>query len=439
MLKLYFIFFLTSILFGSDTTEPNNNSLIIYDNIALVHEKSFIHIKKSNKKILYSNVASSIISDSVHIELPDFVTIYSQQYRFNKLTKSKLLQAFTNKEIFIKDKKAILLSCQNDSCLVKTEKKQIISIDSNEIIFTKIPNKFITKPSLIWNIQATKDIDSFMEIDYLIKDIGFTSKYILNLKNDKADITGWLNIDNRSGKDFKQTNLFVLAGDIKQEAKPMMLYQSSRNLKTMSNNLEVKQLSYEGYHLYKIPFKVNLANNEKTQIKFLTKNDIDIKRKYKSTMSNPLYFYGEKKHKVMQYIHIDKLDEALPKGLIRIYSKLDNQTIFLGENRVKHTPKNIPLDIEIGNNFDITVKEQIKQRTDTKAYSDIDIVYKITNSSSKDKKLEILIPFNQNKVYKIKTYKKYRVIKGRYIVFDISIKANSSKKFEVNYKHNKTL
>ena len=91
----YTLLFLSSILFGSVLeTEPNKNSLIVNNNnIGLVHEKRLIKVMRNDTNIIYKDVASTIQTDSVNAKLPNDITLYSQQYRFDKLTKNKLLQA----------------------------------------------------------------------------------------------------------------------------------------------------------------------------------------------------------------------------------------------------------------------------------------------------------------------------------------------------------
>ncbi len=144
-----------------------------------------------------------------------------------------------------------------------------------------------------------------MDIDYLIKNLSWKSDYILNLDGDKADLSGWITIDNRSGKAYEDTKLHVLAGDINrvQELRPQYRYDKAMVMQTAPN---VSHQAHEGYHFYSVPFKVNLANNEKTQIKFISQNAIPIKRKYQATVSNPLYLQSEQKHNVSQYIEIKK-------------------------------------------------------------------------------------------------------------------------------------
>ena len=446
MQKIYFGLISTLLLCSSAYAATLNNSLIVYNgNVGVVHESKKIEIKKSDTSITYEDVASSIETDSVNVKLPDSVTLYSQQYRYDKLTLNKLLDAHIEKALrvrILKDAKnftiinATLLANNGSNSLVKTDKNKIISVNSRDIIFKTIPSELLTKPSLVWNIKATKDLKTEMEIDYLIKNITWNSNYILNLNEKSADLSGWITIDNRSGKKFTDTSLYVLAGEINRASK-QTYRREAMYAKVMVSSPQVNAEAHEGYHFYTIPFKVNLANNEKTQIKFSDKKSLKFTRKYSAMLTNPLYLRGELKSDVTQYIKLKGLDIALPKGVVRTYSKLHNTSILLGETNIKHTPKETSIELKLGKNFDLKVTQSIVRRDDSKRYYIADLNYLIKNSSDESKTVELLVPFNRNKNSIVKTSQKYEFTKGNLVTFSLRIKANSSKSFKVHFESKK--
>ena len=347
-----------------------NSSLIVYNgNIGLVHEERALSVNKGDTSITYKGVASTINTDSVNIQLSDSINLYSQQYRFDKLTLGKLLQAHIGKKVqvrVLKDAKnfkvisATLLSNDGSNSLVKTTKNEIVSVASNAIIFKSIPKELITKPSLVWNIKASKNVNTTMKIDYLISNIDWKSDYVLNLHKDSADLTGWITLNNRSGKKFENTELNVLAGDINRaQREPKVRYAKAMPVMEMASNNSVAHVAHEGYHFYSVPFKVNIANNEKTQIKFIRKKGIHAQRTYVANMTNPSYMRGQNERGVTQFVNLKGLDLPLPKGVVRTYSKLGSKNILLGESNLKHTPKESPIKLKVGKNFDVKVKETI--------------------------------------------------------------------------------
>ncbi|WP_321777530.1 hypothetical protein [Sulfurimonas sp.] len=427
ILTLSSLILLTSSLFSS--------SLIVYNGgIGLVHEQRDLNLKKGDKQIIYKDVARTINTDSVNITLPTSVKLYSQQYRFDKLTLYKLLDAHIGKKVKVGIKNVTLLSHNDLNSLVKTSNNQIISVLSKDIIFKTIPTSLITKPSLVWNIKATKSLKAKMDINYLIRNISWNSNYIINLHGDKADLSGWISIDNRSGKAYKDTQLHVLAGDINRAYRVRTTTRYQKAMSMMQDSPKVSHKAFEGYHLYSVPFKVSLANNEKTQIKFITKNSIPIKRRYTTTLSNPLYLNSEIKHSVTQYIEMEELSVALPQGVVRTYSKLNEQTILLGESNLAHTPKDTIIKLVLGKNFDIKVKESVENYSDNDKYLDATISYTIKNSSNKKKTIELLIPFNKSSTSSIETAKTFSFKNGNQLSFKVKVQAQKSEKFTVRFR-----
>jgi hypothetical protein len=421
-------FVLSHTLFGS---------LIVYNsNLGLVHEKREISLKKDDTQIVYNDVASTIDTDSVNVKLPSSVTLYSQQYRYDKLTKNKLLEAYIGKTVQVNERRVTLLSHNGANALVQTKNGQIISVKSSAISFDKIPKTLLLKPSLVWNIKAHKSLNAVMELDYLIRNISFKSDYILNVKGNYANLSGWITINNHCGKSFKNTQLSLLAGDINRvqnENRPVMYKQ----MRVMATAPQVSQQAYEGYHFYTIPFKVTLANNEKTQIKFLTKNGIKIKRLYEAQLANPLYLRGERKNDVTQFISFDKLNTPLPKGVVRTYAKRKKQTILLGQTQLPHTPKNTKVKLKIGKNFDIKVSQKVLKRDDTKNWLNAVILYRIKNASDEPKRVTLLVPFNKDSHSSIKTRQKYAFTKGNLVTFSLRVAPNATKSFKVNFESRK--
>lgn len=425
---------------------PNtlDNSLIIYNsNIGLVHEKRQLSLMKNDTTIIYEDVASSINTDSINVSFPKAMTLYSQQYRFDKLTQNKLINAHIGKKIHVqvmKDSKnfttieAKLLSNDGRSCIVQSNKK-IIIVESKNIIFKKIPSELITKPSLVWNVKAKRNISTNISIDYLINSITWKSNYILNLDEDEASLIGWVSIDNRSGKSFTNTSLHVLAGDINRAIQPRENYRAVKSMSRVQHDSpSVAHQAHEGYHFYTIPFKVNLSNNEKTQVKFISKSNIPVQRKYIATMNNPNYLNGEINHDVTQFVTLKGLEIPLPKGIVRTYSKLNETNILLGETNIKHTPKDTALSLKLGKNFDIKVKETILKQNKSSWNIDVDVQYNVKNTSDESKAITILVPFNKKNGSKVKSDKKYTFTKGNIVTFKLKVPANSAKSFNVYYR-----
>ncbi|SFV61726.1 hypothetical protein MNB_SM-4-47 [hydrothermal vent metagenome] len=427
------------------SNEIKDGSLVVYNsNLGLVHEERDLNLHKSDTSIIYKGVAKSVQTDSINVDISPDVTLYSQQYRFDSLTQEKLLQAHIGKKVevrLLRNKNefkiitATLLAYNGGKSIVKTLDYKIITVQSDNIIFDNVPDTLITKPSLVWNIKSKKDVKTTMKLDYLISNINFKSNYILNIDKNTANLTGWISVNNRSGKRFENTKLSLLAGDIQKKYRQGQ--RRYKNMRVMNDTIEVKEKSFEGYHFYTIPFPVTIANNETTQIKFVQENNISIQRLYSVTLNNPLYLEGQIKNDVSQFVMFKGLSIPLPKGDIRIYSQLEGQTILLGENHINHTPKNNDIKLRIGTNFDLKLSQKNTKDTSTDDWFNVDVEYTLSNNSDMNKTVEVLVPFNTHQDSKIKTDETYAFTKGNLVTFSIKVESNTTKKFNVNYESKK--
>jgi len=324
-LLLISIFTSTLLTAGTISSKPVDPSLVVYNgNLGLVHENRKMELNRGKQALVYNDVASSVITDSVNVTFPKGVTLYSQQYRFDQINAQKLAHAHLGKSVkfYLKTgsdlmyKSGTLLSASSQA-VIKTSQNEIYTVPTSALVFSSIPKELITKPSLVWNVDAPKKSSSTLTMDYLINNISWKSNYVLNLAKNHADLSGWITIDNRSGKPFNDTKLTVLAGAINRAVVPVNRRYMAKAAMAEMDGAAVQEMSHEGYHLYKIPFKVNLANNEKTQIKFLDIKKVPVTRKYETTLNSPFYFNSERKHHVTQHLEIKSLEKELPMGTIR--------------------------------------------------------------------------------------------------------------------------
>jgi hypothetical protein len=290
---------------------------------------------------------------------------------------------------------------------------------------------------LVWNIDAPQKSTTTLSLDYLISSISWKSDYVLNLSGDSADLSGWITINNRSGKAFEATELSVLAGDINRVKSADNRYLMARAALAESYAAAVRELSHEGYHLYQIPFAVTLANNEKTQIKFLDIKKIPVARKYDVQLSSPFYIQGEIKHPVSQYLEIKSLDNPLPMGTIRSYSKEQKSTLLLGESRIEHTPQHEKIRVALGMNFDLLVNEKLISTNSDRYYLDTKVSYELVNRSKESKTVQLLIPFvkRDDGQSSVDAPAKHYWKSGNLLAFDLLLEADSKKVFDVRYRN----
>jgi len=432
--------FASPLLFSAVLSQtPSDTGLVIYNSgIGLVHETRHIAVDKGKQSIVYPGVATTVQTDAVSVRLPEGVTLYSQQYRFDQITLAKIIEANIGKKVRFKtgDPKhpgvaeGTLLAAS--PAVVKTERGIESGIKSEDFIFDAIPETLIMKPSLVWNVEAAKKTEGDMALDYLIGSIGWKSDYTLMLSGDKGDLTGWITVDNRSGKRFEATKLHLLAGEINRAFSPRLYADMVVMEKTAP---AVTQQAVEGYHLYSVPFKVTLADNEKTQIRFIDRPDHALQRRYEVTMAAPLQSGGEQKYPVSQFVELAGFDVPLPAGTVRSYAETEGTTVLLGETALANTPKDEKVTLRLGTNFDIVAASRLLTRTDEGSYWNIIVQYRLSNRSDAAKRVDVIVPgVVADTKTTVKSDLAYTRRDGYSLRFTLELKAGETKEWKTAYR-----
>jgi hypothetical protein len=440
------LLFCTTALLAASTVSPapSSNSLVVYNsNIGLVFEKRDATLDKGINELIFPNVARKINMSSISLSLPGESALMMQQYRYDKITLNKMLEASIGENINYytynenkrsQKKQGVLLA--HHPILIKNRDNVVANVLERDIVFDNVPTRLLTKPSLIWTIDTKEAVEGSMEISYLISSIGWSANYVLNLKSEKkANLLGFITINNNSGKHYVDTKLTVLAGSVNrvQEHEVMADNNIMYKQRTLMARSAPKHIAVSGYHAYEVPFNVTLANNEETQVKLVSKNDLDIVKKYRVRVSDVRYT-TEQKYNVKQYVTFKNTKNPLPAGIVRTYQKMQSTTFLLGESQLKHTPKNSDVELLLGENFDLKVKAKMTRNNDDNRKMKRSLEYTLENHSDTKKTLQINIPFVKNArdslthSFPNATWKNASLLSA-----DVVLKANSERKFTLNF------
>ena len=418
-------FVLTQTIFATTLTIYNSN-------IALVHESHEFEITQKEDTFVYDNIPNTIINNSVNIDFPPSVTLYSQLYKRKNLTQHDLAKAFIGKEVELKNASNIkLLSISGNNAVVKNLEGKIFTTQISDIVFPYLPKNLQANNSLEFQIKATKNLKTNIDISYLAKNISFSSDYVLNIDKSSADLQAWINITNNSGKDFKNATVNLIAGDINRaySQREPIAYKSM----IAADKSSITHKAVAGYHKYTLPFQVDLNAYEKRRVKLLEYKNIAINNNYVAKMNNPLYLMGERTSGVSREVDIKGLSRELPSGTVRIYTKDGKELLLLGEQNIHNTPKNSPIRLKVGKDFNTKVTQRVLSRKDTNIRFNVNVEYLLTNHSDEDKIITLEIPFNKKSDSKVISKEKYSFTKTNLLTFHIKVKANSTYTFKAKF------
>lgn len=392
-------------------------ALTIYNvNLGLVKDQRQIKLFKGISDLRFMDVAAQIIPTSVHIKSlvnPKTLEVLEQNYEYDLLNPQKLLDKYVGKEVKLFTKNpytereelvtAMLLS-NNGQPIFKIN-DEITFGHPGRIIFPGVPDNLNAKPTLVWMLENDLPSTQKIEASYLTNGINWRSDYVVTLNNrdDKADLSGWVTIDNHSGASYKNAKLKLVAGDVNRvkdefEYKNKMMHVAEGAARATAP--QFKEDSFFEYHIYTLERAATVKDNQTKQISLVNADDIPVKKELLYHGANYYYTsrYGEamSDQKVGVFVEIrnkkeNNLGIPLPKGTVRVYkADKEGSLQFVGEDSIDHTPKDEKVRIKLGDAFDVVGS---RKQTDWKkiAYDTYEAAFEISLRNHKKENVVVKV------------------------------------------------
>jgi hypothetical protein len=363
-------------IFALEKNADSTMELTVYNqNLALVKDRRIMNLPAGIANMSFTEVAAQIDPSSVKFGTPGApgIRVLEQNYEYDVISDSKLLQKFIGACIKVTDAKGVtvegyligtgenlILSAQPSGGEVKILKAAQIQT----IAFPEMPNGLVAKPTLVWLVHNPGKEGRYpVEVSYLTEGLSWKADYVatINEAENRIDLTGWVTLDNQSGGDYLNARLKLVAGDVNRapeagrEMTRKVLYEA---VAATAANESFEERSFFEYHLYTLPRTTTLKNFQMKQVELLTANSVPAKKLFiYEGAANP------KKVKIMLEVKNGKeenLGMPLPQGRIRVQkADYEGSLQFIGEDRIDHTPEGEKLRIYLGNAFDI-VGERVR-------------------------------------------------------------------------------
>ncbi len=430
---------------------------IYNSNIGLVKDQRQIILGKGLQELQFMDVASQIIPTSVSIKSlnkQSTFNIIEQNYEYDLISPQRLLNKYVGREVKLyskypyTDKEEVIsakIISNNEGSTVFQIGKDITFGHPGRIIFPEIPENLISKPTLIWLIDNQYEENQKLEVRYLTNGINWRATYVmvLNERDDKADLSGWVTIDNKSGTTYKKAKLKLVAGDINRVEE---IPQRRDKMLLMPMTTEAKpqfaEQEFFEYHIYTLERPTDIKDNQTKQISLLDANNIPVKKEY--VFYGAQYYYRGKhgeityNQKVPVFIELSNKKEnnlgmPLPKGIIRVYKYDHDKSLQLvGENTIEHTPKDEKIRIKLGDAFDVVAsRKQTDWQKITEKLYEAAFEISIRNHKKEDIVVKVIEPIPSDWKM-LQSSHEFKKIDAFTVVFDIPV--GRDKETKLNFK-----
>jgi len=358
-------------------------NLTIYNsNIALVRDVRQLSLPAGMFRLKLMDIAATVNPATVHFRSltdPEKLGVIEQNYEYDLLEPAKLLHKYVGKEVTLvrsyqengttkrEEIKATLLA-DNNGPVWKIGNDIVTGMYSESYRFPEVPANLFDRPTLLMSLENSGARKQQIETSYLANNLSWNADYVLTVARDdkSADLDGWVTLANNSGTAFHNARLQLVAGDLNRL--PMNGRADEMNrLQAMAKAApapQFQQESFSEYHLYTLGRKTSVEDKETKQISLLQGSAVPTEKIFVVNGQN-FYYHNQQnpgqplKDPVMVYYKFKNEEKTglgipLPAGNVRVYQKDSRGGIlFIGEDRIDHTPKDEMVTVHIGNAFDV--------------------------------------------------------------------------------------
>jgi hypothetical protein len=365
------------------STEGDRTSaeITVYNvGLGLVKDRRNVTLSPGESALLFMDVASEVIPSSVSVRSVkegDVVSVLEQNYEYDLLSPAKLLEKYVGRTVRMRyrspytdredEKEARVLAYNDGQPVLSIDNEVTFGVPGN-YIFPEVPRDLIARPTLSWLLGAKEPGRRELEVLYLTNGMTWRADYVLVLgaDEDRADLSGWVTLDNRSGATFRNARLKLVAGDVHRVREDLGRrgYPAVKAAIAMEAAPQFKESELFEYHLYALSRPTDIKNNQSKQVGLLAAEGVPVKKEYVFYGADRYYralLTGEivrnQKVPVFLLFRNDKksrLGMPLPKGIVRVYKRDREDALqFVGENAIDHTPKDEKVRLKLGDAFDV--------------------------------------------------------------------------------------
>lgn len=391
---------------------------IYNNNLALVRDARRITLEQGEGRLAFIDVSAQIQPETASLEGGKFA-ILEQNFDFDLLSPGKLLEKAVGQTVKVyrvnpatgqeTSETGTLLSTNGGVVLKVGERIEVmrggVASLPGRIVFDQVPANLRARPTLSMTIDAKKAGEQDVVLNYLTGGLGWKADYVANLSADEKSVSlqGWVTLTNTSGTTYRDAMVQLVAGEpnrVTSRVKRSRQEFDGAMVMAQSAAPEVAQESLFEYHLYTLPLRTSVAENQTKQVAFIEAPKVEVEKilEARGNFSYASWRYQDVERQpaaafiIFQNKKSSGLGKPLPKGIMRFYMQ-DSRGLaqFVGEDRIDHTPENEEVRLSLGKSFDVTVwrkqteYDESARRELRERVVDVRSTHEITLKNAKDK------------------------------------------------------
>jgi len=401
--------FSTAICFAADP------ALTVYNQqFAVVRETIPLDLKQGLNQIQFTGTTAQLEPESVMLRDPSgqrLLRVLEQNYRADPVSLEALMQRYEGQTIdfeihngdrvetvsgkIVRAEAAVPAQWFNQSAYFAQPQPPGVAQPIIEVagklrfglpgtpLFPGLGPGMILQPTLDWTIETDRAGPVNAELAYVTGGFNWNADYnFVQTDANKLDIIGWVTLENRSGKQFENARVKLMAGDVNKlqpqngATSGRIRFGGNAGLGGFGAAPQVVEKTFDEYHLYTLQRPVTIHGSESKQVEFVRANNVKAETLYiyDGAKIDASRYQGWQPEAIRQdasygtvsnrkvwvmreFVNSDAnhLGMPLPKGRIRFYRRdTDGRLEFTGEDAIDHTAKDEKIRVFTGSAFDLT-------------------------------------------------------------------------------------
>lgn len=369
---------------ATSLADQTDIAVTVYNNnLALVRDRRDIKLVSGEVSLTFMDVAQQIMPETVSLSSlsePGSIRILEQNYEYDLMSPAKLMEKYVGKGVRLVNFSTEVGFTEVDAVLLSVNQGPIYQVENEiflghpgTVVLPEIPANLIAKPSLVWLLENGAG-DQEVEVTYLTHGMSWRADYVLTYDEGEGsmDVAAWVTLNNQSGAPYVNARLKVVAGEVnivRRGGGYGLDGRLGKRMMAMAEAAPMQEESFAEYHLYTLPRRTTIKENQSKQVSLFTASSVSVKKVYEYRGNVSYYNQKMPPQLPIQQVGVfltfwnretNQLGVPLPGGIMRIYQEdSEGMLQFSGEDRIKHTPKDEEVRLHTGNAFDI-VGERIQ-------------------------------------------------------------------------------
>lgn len=353
-------------------------ALTVYNqDLALISESRSLDLPQGRSKVAIEGLPASLMPQTALIGGEGF-RVLEQSFDNNLISQQKLLEASVGKEVrVIRTHPTTGEESLVTARLISITQGIVLQIGDRietgvpgRLVFDEIPEGLREKPTLLAELESEAGGASELALRYLTGGLSWSADYVaeLNEAEDRLDLSAMVTLRNNTGSAFDDATLRLVAGQVnrqtpvRQQPKMMMMEARAAAAAPAVADVAAPQSAGDRY-VYDIQRPITIGARETKQINLLAADSVAVKKVYRFDGLASAHGGANEIGPVNAAITLEiengeetGLGQPLPSGIVRVYQSAQGGSLFLGEDRIGHTPEGEKAELRLGEAFDITAR-----------------------------------------------------------------------------------